>query len=384
MERRNYLQIPGPTNVPNRILHTLSRELVNHRGDEFKALVEKSVKGLKEIYRTKNDILIFPSSGTGALESTVANLFSHGDRVLVSSMGVFSERYAKIAENFGLDVIRVEKDWGLSLKPEDIREELEKDREGKIKAVCLPHNETTSGIENDIEGISKVIEELNHPALLVVDAVSSLASLPLETDKWNIDVVVAGSQKGLMLPPGLGIVSVSDKAWEAVEKSDLPKFYWDYKQLKARMDINQFPYTPAMSIFFGLGESIDIIREEGLENVWERHRRMGLAVRNAAKAMGLKLLAEEGYESNTTTAVYLPEGIDIAELFKLLSSKYNVVLGGGLQKLQGKIFRIGHLGSIHELDIYAVMGAIEMSLYELGYDLELGSAAIAMSKTFLQ
>lgn len=384
MDKRNYLQIPGPTNIPDRVLKALSNQQINHRGDQFKGLMIKAVEGLKEIFRTENDILFFPSSGSGILESSIVNLFSPGDTLLVSSIGVFSERVALIAESYGLNVIRIEKEWGEALKAEDVKKALENDTTRIIKAVCLPQNETTSGVVNDIESISNVIKETEHPALLLVDVVSSLASLPFETDKWNVDVAIAASQKGLMLPPGMGIAAVSKKAWDAVETSKLPKWYWDYKVVKERMKIFQFPYTPPITLFFGLSESIDMIREEGLENVWARHELMATAVRNALKAMGLELFAEEGYESNTVTAINIPEGINYGEFTKLINSKYGVILGGGLQKVAGKIFRIGHMGSINELDIYAIMGAIEMSLYELGYKVELGTSAKAVSETFLR
>lgn len=384
MERRNYLQIPGPTNIPDRILKALSNQQINHRGDQFKELMIKAEVGLKEIFRTENDILIFPSSGSGILESSIVNLFSPGDTLLVSSIGVFSDRVGLIAESYGLNVIRIEKEWGKSIIAEDVKKALESDTDRIIKAVCLPQNETTSGVVNDIEAISSVIKETGHSALLLVDVVSSLASLPFETDKWNVDVAIGASQKGLMLPPGMGIATVSKKAWDAVESSRLPKWYWNYKVVKERMEIFQFPYTPPITLFFGLSESIDIIREEGLENVWARHKLLATGVRNALKAMGLELFAEEGHESNTVTAVVVPEGINYGEFTKLINAKYGVVLGGGLQKLSGKIFRIGHMGSISKLDIYAIMGAIEMSLYELGYKVELGTSAKAVSETFLR
>lgn len=384
MERREYLQIPGPTNIPNRILKSLSQPAINHRGAEFQKLVSKCVEGLKKVYRTENDILIFPSSGSGVLESAIVNLFSPGDTIVAVSLGVFSERMAVIAEKHGLNVIRISKEWGKAVNPEEIKEILKKDVDRKIKGVCLPQNETTSGIVNDIEGVSNAIKEVNHPAVLVVDAVSSLACMPLETDAWNVDVVVSASQKGLMLPPGMGIVSISHKAWELVDKSTMSRWYWDYKTVKERMKTNQFPYTPAITLLFGLGEALDIIDEEGLEDVWKRHEFIGIAVRKAVKTMGLSLLAEKGHESNTVTAVLIPEHINYSEFAKLLDTKYGVVIGGGLQKLQGKVFRIGHLGSIYNMDIYAVMGAIEMALYELGHQVELGTAAKAVSEVFLQ
>lgn len=384
MERRQFLQIPGPTNIPDRILRSLSQPIINHRGPEFEKLVAECVKGLKGIYRTSNDVLIFPSSGSGVLESAIVNLFSPGDTIIAATLGVFSERMASIAENFGLNVIRISKEWGQAVQPEEIRNVLEKDSNRVIKGVCLPQNETTSGITNDIEGVSRVIKELGHPAALIVDAVSSLACLPFETDLWNVDVVISASQKGLMLPPGMGIAAISNKAWNLIESSKMPRWYWDYRAVKEKMKENQFPYTPATTLLFGLRESLKMISEEGLENVWLRHEIMGKAVRNAIQAMGLTLFAEEGYESNTVTAILMPENIKYKDLAELLRTKYGVVIGGGLSKLQGKIFRIGHLGSISNMDTYAVMGAVEMALFELNYKVKLGTAAKAVAETLLK
>ena len=384
MERRQYLQIPGPTNVPDRILRSLSRPLINHRGPEFELLLEQCMTGLKKVFRTQNDILIFPSSGSGALESAIVNLLSPGDTILAVSQGLFSERMASIGEKFGVNVIRINKEWGEAVGIDEIRNLLNQDAERKIKAVCLPQNETTSAITNDIEGVAKMMKESQHPALLVVDAISSLACLPLETDDWAIDVVVTASQKGLMLPPGLGIVSLNERAWQQATQSTMPKWYWDYKGVQEKMKGGQFPYTPATTLLFGLKEALDILEEEGIEKVWERHALMGKAVRNAVHAMGLTLFAEEAYASDTVTSISMPEGITYKELANLLNKDYGVVIGGGLQQLQGKIFRIGHLGAVDQLDVYAVMGAVEMALYRLGYNVELGTAAKAMAKTFLK
>ncbi len=383
MERRGYLQIPGPTNIPPRILKALASKPIDHRGEEFEKLVGKCLKGLQEIYRTKNDILMFPSSGSGILESVIVNLFSLGDTIVVGSMGVFSERMALIAESHGLKVIRVSKVWGESVKSIDIEEILKEDKNFLIKGVCVPQNETATGVVNDIESISKIIKDLNHPALLIVDIVSSLGCYPFENDKWDVDIAIGASQKGLMLPAGIGMVSVSQKAWDAVEKSTLPKWYWDYKAAKEKIKVLRFTYTPPTSLMIGLSESIDMFREEGIENIWARHALMSKAVRNAAEAMGLKLLAEKGFESDTVTTIMLPEEIKDNEFFHLVESKYGVVLGCGLERLAGKLFRVGHMGTIDKLDIYAIMGAIEMGLYEMGYKVELGSAAKAVSQVFL-
>jgi len=383
MEYRQFLQIPGPTNVPDRILRELSRPLINHRGPEFKELLSESIEGLKKVFRTDNDILMFPSSGSGVLESAISNLFSPGDKIVCSSIGVFSERMATIAERYKLDVIRIKKEWGQAVTAEDVREVLEQDKEKSIKAVCVPHNETTTGVTCDIEGISKVIKELDHPAIFIVDAVSSLAITKLETDAWNIDVVVTGSQKGLMLPPGMGIVSISSKAWEYYNKSSMPRWYWDYKAVKDKIQSHQLPYTPPTTLLFGLKEALDMILEEGMEEVWTRHTLMAKAVRSSIRAMGLEILPEEKDASNVVTAIKLPESIPYKDLANLLREKYNVVIGGGLGQLEGKIFRIGHLGSISYLDVYAVIGAVEMALYELGYEVKLGEGAKKVAETFL-
>lgn len=383
MERNEYLQIPGPTNVPSRILRTLSMPLISHRGPEFEQLLTYCVEHLKKVFRTDNDILLFPSSGSGGLESAIVNFFSPGDTIVVACHGLFSERVSLIAENYGVNVIKVKKEWGQAVRAEEIEAVLKQDGDKEIKAVCLPQNETTSGIVNDIESVGKMMKESGHPALLIVDVVSSLACMPFETDLWGVDVAITASQKGFMLPPGLSMIAVSERAWKLSEESKLPKWYWDYKVVRAKMEEKQLPYTPPITLLFGLKESLDIIEEEGIENVWNRHALMAQATRNAAKAMGLSLFAEPGYESDTVTAIYMPEGIVFKEFSNILKSKYGVVMGGGLQKLEGKIFRIGHMGSIHKLDIYAVMGAIEMSLFELGYKVELGTASKAVSETFL-
>ena len=339
---------------------------------------------LKKVFRTNNDILIFSSSGSGILESAVVNLFSPGDRILAVSQGVFSERMATIADKHNLQVTRLNKEWGFSVKAEEIQAVLKQDKEKKIKAVCLPHNETSTAVSNDLKEIAKAVKEVDHPALIVVDAISSLACLPLETDSWNIDVVIASSQKGLMLPPGLGFVSISNRAWKSIETSSMPKWYWEYRTVKDSLKHHIFPYTPATTLFFGLKESLCMLLEEGIENVWERHALMAEAVRNAAKAINLTLLAkEEKAFSNMVTAILVPDQISYTELAKKLKSKFNLEIGGGLQQLKGQIFRIGHLGSIHHLEIYAIMGAVEMMLYQLGFPLKLGSVAEAVAKTFL-
>lgn len=384
MQGRQYLQVPGPTNIPDRILRSLSQPLINHRGPEFAGLVADCLSGLKRVFRTQDDILIFPSSGSGALESAVVNLFSPGDRIIAVCMGLFSERMAVIAERHGLQVQRLEKEWGLAVKPQEIRELLERDRAREIRAVCLPQNETASGVVNDIPAVTRAIADCGHPAIVIVDAVSSLACVPFEMDAWGIDVAVSASQKGLMLPPGLGMVALSSRSWEMVAGSRSHRWYWDYKAVKQKLQDSQFPYTPATSLLFGLREALAMLEEEGLEGVWERHKLMAQAVRSGAVAMGLALLAEPFHQSDAVTAIGMPPGLAYADLAELLRSRYRVIVGEGLERLRGKIFRISHMGAIHMPEIFAVMGSVELALRELGYRVEIGSANRKVGETFFR
>lgn len=384
MHRRQYLQIPGPTNIPDRILRSLSQPMINHRGPEFKELLVECTAGLKKVFRTDNDILLFPSSGSGALESSLVNLFSPGDTIITASQGVFSERVGVIGEKFNLKVIRIQSEWGKAVKAEEIEQVLLEDKEHLIKGVCLPQNETTTGITNDIESVSEMLRRTGHPAILIVDAVSSMACLPFETDQWNVDVVISASQKGFMLPPGLSMVCLNERAWKQSERSTMPRWYWDYKAVKDKMNEFQMPYTPPTGLLFGLRESLAILQEEGIENVWARHRQLGEIIRKGIRAMGLETFAEQGYESDTITSIRMPENIRYKDLAGILKEKYGVVIGGGLGKLQDKIFRIGHMGSIHIMEIYAILGAVELSLIELGFQVEAGSAARAVAEELLQ
>ncbi len=380
MERRQYLQVPGPTNIPERILRSLSQPLINHRGPEFAALVDACLAGLKRIFRTQSDVLIFPSAGSGILESIVVNLFSPGDRILAVSMGLFSERMAAIAERHGIQVRRLTKNWGTAVKPEEILSSLARDPE--LKAVCLPQNETTSGVVNDIRRIAQAMSGSGHGALLVVDAVSSLACVPLEVDGWGIDVVASASQKGLMLPPGLGMVCLGSRAWQMTESATAPRWYWDYRAVRNRLRDRQFPYTPATSMLFGLKESLQLLEEEGLENVWARHAAIAHAVRSGVRAMNLSLFAEQSFESDAVTAIHMPAGIAYEELAELLRTRYRIIIGEGLERLRGKIFRIGHMGAIHMPETFAIMGSIELALNQLGYAVEIGSACREVARSF--
>ncbi len=380
MYRRPYLQIPGPANIPEPILNALNRSAINHRGAEFAALLESNVAGLKEVFQTTNDILIFPASGSGGLEAAITNLLSPGDRVIAVNMGVFSSRFATIAKNFRANVTVLDVDWGAAITADMLRNTLQNDNNHEYKAILITHNETATGVTADIAAIRQVLDEFNHPALLLVDAVSSLAITDLPTDELKIDVVVSASQKGLMLPGGLAIISISEKAWVAQKQASMPKWYWDFAAMKQKNQIGQMPYTPAINLFYGLQAALNMLKEEGLPNVFRRHQRNADAIRAGIEALGLEfLVGEPALRSNAVTAVLMPDGIAYKDLGREMS-KLGVVIGGGLQKLEGKIFRVGHLGMLHEMEVVAILGALEMALTRLGYPVKLGTAtAVAMA-----
>ncbi|MGE5672702.1 MAG: pyridoxal-phosphate-dependent aminotransferase family protein [Mycobacterium leprae] len=384
MSGRQYLQIPGPTNVPERVIRAMAVPMINQRGPEYAKLVQDCVGGLKQVFATTGEILWFPSSGSGGLESTIVNTLSPGDKILSVSQGVFSERFAKIAEAHGVLVERIEVEWGKAVDPQEIFKRLRADTGRSIKAVTVDQNETATGVLNDIRTIGLGIKETGHPALLFVDAVSALAMAEIRPDEWGVDVVIAASQKGLMLPPGLAILAIGPRAWQACETSRMPKWYWDWKQMKKAMDAGGSAYTPPTGILFGLRESLAMLNEEGLANVFVRHQRLARATRAAIRGMGLSVLPAEEVASPTLTAINVPAGIEWKALSKLMREKYRVVLGGGLGKLEGKIFRIGHMGEIYEPELLAVLGCLELGLAELGADIRLGEGFKAAQRLFLE
>lgn len=381
---RQYLQIPGPTNIPDRVIRAMAVPMINHRGPEFTRLLQDCISGLKEVFGTQGDILFFPASGSGGLESTVVNTLSPGDKILCVSQGVFSERVAKIAEAYGVQVERIEVEWGKAVDPEEICRRLRSDTARSIKAVSVPHTETTTGVLNDIRAIGLGIKATGHPALLFVDAVSALAMVEMRQDDWGVDVVVSASQKGLMLPPGLAVLSIGPRAWKANETSRIPKWYWDWKQMKKAMDNGGSAYTPPTALLFGLRESLAMLKEEGHANVFARHDRLARTTRAAVKAMGLSVLPSEAESSPVLTAVVMPVGIEWKAFSKLMREKYRVVLGGGLGKLEGKIFRIGHMGSIYDPEILAVLGCVEMGLADLGAGIRVGEGLKAAQRSLLE
>ena len=357
------LRIPGPTPVPPRVLEASARPMINHRGREFVSILERVTKRLKEFFLTQNDLFILTTSGTGAMETTVVNTLSPGDRVLVISIGAFGDRFANIAEAYGAVVSRLDYEWGKAADPEDVRRALAADP--TIKAVLVTHNETSTGVTNPLEDIAKVVREFDK--LLLVDAVSSLSAIPVRTDDWGLDFVATGSQKGWMVPPALAMVSVSPRAWEAHAQAKMPRYYFDITAAKNYLERGQTPWTPAVSVFFGLDLALEMMAQEGLENIFARHRRLGQFTRDGVKALGLQLFADERFASDTVTAVKVPEGVDGKTLNRLCEDEYDLIIAGGQAKLAGKIFRIGHLGFVSEEDVKAALDVLAKALPRVGF-----------------
>lgn len=358
------LRIPGPTPCPPDVLQAVGKQMINHRGPEFAVLVNKITPRLKEFYQTKNDVFILTGSGTGSMEAAIVNVLSPGDKVLSVSNGVFGERFGSMAETFGAQVTKLNFEQGMAVDPDKVKQALKSD--AGIKAVLVTHNETSTGITNDLASISKVIKDAGK--LLVVDGISSVGSIDLRTDAWGCDVVVTGSQKGWMVPPGLAFISMSQEAWKAHATARMPRYYWDVTRAKSMLEKGQTPWTPAVSIFFALEVALEDIAREGFPNVIARHARVASKARSDAKALGLSLLAaDESRASNTVTAIRSPEGVDVSKLLKVLREEYGVVLSGGQGSLTGKIFRIGHLGWVQESDIDEVTKALRQALPKVGF-----------------
>ena len=360
---RHFLQIPGPTNVPDRVLRAMAKPTIDHRGPEFAQLTFEALEGLKQILKTSGTVVIYPSSGTGAWEASLVNTLSPGDRVLMFETGFFATQWKNVAVRLGLEVDFVPGDWRHGVDPHVVESKLTEDRKQSFKAVAVVHNETSTGVTSRIAEVRKAMDRAKHPALLMVDTISSLASIDYEQDEWGVDVTIGCSQKGLMLPPGLGLNGISEKALAVSKSARLPKSYWDWE---AMIHINQsgfFPYTPATNLLYGLRESLHMLMEEGLENVFGRHKRLGEATRLAVKAWELELLCQNPEEySSSLTAVLMPEGYDADAFRKLILEKFSLSLGNGLGKLAGKVFRIGHLGDFNDLMLAGTLSGIEMGL----------------------
>jgi aspartate aminotransferase-like enzyme len=359
------LRIPGPTPIPREVMAAQAQPMINHRGPEAAAIIKRVSQRLQYFFQTASPVLTYPASGTGGQESAVANLFSPGDPVAAITIGSFGNRFAKIAETYGLQVTRIEFPWGQPADPATVEARLK--ALGSYRGVLMTHNETSTGVTNDIQTLVAVIRRHNPDALIAVDAVSSLSCVPLEMDPWDIDVAFTGTQKGFMCPPGLMMIAASPRAWEANKKAKLPRFYFDWELSRKRLEAWQHPTTPPLSIFYALDVALEMMLTEGREAIFERHLRAGEYVRQRAKAMGLQLLADHDRASNTVTAIRVPEGIDGKALLKKVREQDRVILGSGQDHLQGKIFRVGHLGFFTLNDLAAAMDGVERRLREMGY-----------------
>ncbi len=379
MEKPEILMTPGPTPVPPEVLQAQGSPLVYHRGPGYGDLLREVTEGLQKILRTRSDVLVFTSSGTGGMESAVANLFSRGDRVVVPVAGYFGERFAKIGKAFGLDVRTIDYDWGRATQPEDVRAALD---EAPTKAVLMQHSETSTGVIHDVEAVGQVTKDAG--ALLVVDVISSLGAVPFAGDDWGVDVAVGGSQKALMMTPGLAFVSISDRAWEATKNATNPRFYFDWAQYRASYDRKdpENPYTPAISLMLGMRAALRLYFDEGPEEVLERHRILSSAVKEGVQALGLDLFGEDPEKAWAVTAIRAPEGIDGDELVARIRSDHRIILAPGQGPLKGNVFRIGHLGYYDRFDIIRCLAALEITLEEMGYPAKHGAAVAAAEEVF--
>ncbi len=361
---RHFLQIPGPTNVPERVLRAIDFPTMDHRGPDFAELGKAVLSGMKRVFKTTHgDVVIYPASGTGAWEAALANTLSPGDKVLMAETGHFATLWRKMAARLGLEVEFLPGDWRHGADPEAIEKRLRADAEKRLRAVCVVHNETSTGVVSRIPELRKAIDAAGHPALFMVDTISSLASIDYRHDEWNVDVTVAGSQKGLMLPPGLSFNCISAKALAASKSARLPRSYWAWDDMIANGKGGYFPYTPATNLLYGLAEAIDMLNEEGLDNVFARHQRHAEATRRAVRAWGLEVLAADPREySPSLTAVMLPAGHDADRVRAVILEAFDMSLGTGLGKLAGKVFRIGHLGDINDLTLAGTLAGVEMGL----------------------
>lgn len=376
---RHFLQIPGPSPVPDRVLRAMSAQVIDHRGPEFGELGLKALAAIKTIFNTKQDVIIYPASGTGAWEAALANVLQEGDRVLMYETGHFATLWQKMAKKLGIEAEFIVGDWRGGADADQIEQRLRADKSHEIKAVAVVHNETSTGSVSAIADVRRALDAAGHPALLMVDTISGLGSLDFRFDEWGVDVAVSGSQKGLMLPPGISFNAVSKKALEASAKGGMRRSYWDWQEMVAINDKGYFPYTPATNMLYALVDAIDILHEEGMENVFARHARHGAATRAAVRSWGLEVLCnQQGHESDVLTAVIMPEGHS-ADKFRAEALKhYNISLGSGLSKVADKVFRIGHLGDINDLTLVGALSGVEMALEKAKVPHEKGGVGVAM------
>ena len=376
---RHFLQIPGPTNVPDRVLRAMDLPTIDHRGPEFRALGRRVLDGAKTVFQTEGPVFIYPASGTGAWEAALINTLSPGDRVLMYETGHFATLWKTLAERLSLVPEFIEGDWCGGADPQAIEERLRQDTASEIKAVCVVHNETSTGATSRIDEVRQAIDAAGHPALYMVDTISSLASIDYKHDAWGVDVTVGGSQKGLMLPPGLSFNAVSEKAMAASKSAGLPRAYWSWDEMQGPNAEGMFPYTPATNLLYGLAEAIDMLHEEGLENVFARHQRHGEATRRAVQAWGLEVLCRNPrHYSGSLTAVLMPEGHDADHFRKVVLESFDMSLGNGLSKLAGRVFRIGHLGDFNDLMLAGTLSGVEMGLERAGVPYRRGGVQAAL------
>jgi alanine-glyoxylate transaminase/serine-glyoxylate transaminase/serine-pyruvate transaminase len=378
---RHFLQIPGPTNVPDRVLRAMDRPVIDHRSAEFAKLGTEVLEGVRSVFQTASPVVIYPGSGTGAWEAAIVNTLSPGDRVLLFETGHFSQLWRQLIEKFGIQVDYVPGSWRRGADPAELEARLTADRHHGLQAVLVVHNETSTGVTSRIAEIRQAMNRASHPALLVVDTISSLASIDYRHDEWEVDVTVAGSQKGLMLPPGLSFNALSEKALAVSKRARCPRSYWDWQEMLKPNRTGFFPYTPATNLLYALREALMMLHEEGLPNVFRRHERHAEATRAAVKDWGLEIVCEEPREySNSLTAVFMPQGYDADQLRAIILENFDMSLGSGLSKLAGKVFRIGHLGSFNDLMLAATLSGIEMGLQLAGVPHKQGGVAAALHR----
>jgi alanine-glyoxylate transaminase/serine-glyoxylate transaminase/serine-pyruvate transaminase len=376
---RHFLQIPGPTNVPDRVLRAMDRPVIDHRGPEFARLGSEVLEGLRPVFQTKGPVVMYPASGSGAWEASIVNTLSAGDRLLMFETGHFSNLWREVAQRMGLVVDYVPGNWRRGVSPADVEQRLSDDKNHAIKAVMVVHNETSTGVTSRIAEIRHAIDGARHPALLMVDTISSLGSMDYRHDEWGVDVTVAGSQKGLMLPPGLSFNAISEKAMAANKTARLPRYYWDWQEMLKPNRSGFFPYTPATNLMWGLREALLMLEEEGLSNVFRRHDRHAEATRAAVRAWGLDVVCEEPKEySSSLTAVLMPQGHDADRLRATILETFDMSLGAGLSKLAGRVFRIGHLGHFNDLMLAGTLSGVEMGLRMAGVPHQPGGTAAAL------
>ncbi len=384
MAGRHFLQIPGPTNVPERILRAMDRAVVDHRGPELPAVVQESVAGLKQIFQTaRGEIVLYPGSGTGAWEASIVNTLNPGDRALAFNIGHFSHLYTECARRLGVAVDQIDLPWGEAVPPERVHERLAQDTAHTYRAVLVVHNETSTGVTSDVKAIRDAITAARHPALLLVDVVSALGSVDVRFDEWGIDVALTGTQKGLMLPPGMAILCAGPRAIEASARVTTPRYFFDWRPVLEEMRKGYFPYTPATLSLYGLREAVRMLLEEGLANVLARHRRLAEGVRRAVAAWGLRILcADPARYSHSLTAVLTPDGADAEAVIRAAARHLNLSLGTGLGRLKGKVFRIGHLGALNELEVLATVAGCELACAMAGIRVPLGAGVAACEQFF--